>query len=96
LPARAFTPPPKVDSTVVLFEQTVAPFATLSELERVTQAAFSQRRKMLRSSLRSVFTADLGAALEAADANETQRAEELTVEQFQTLATYLNTTRKPS
>jgi 16S rRNA A1518/A1519 N6-dimethyltransferase RsmA/KsgA/DIM1 with predicted DNA glycosylase/AP lyase activity len=49
---------------------------------------------MLRSSLRSVFAADLGAALEAAGAKETQRAEELTVEQFQILARNLGATIK--
>ncbi|GJL92211.1 16S rRNA (adenine(1518)-N(6)/adenine(1519)-N(6))-dimethyltransferase RsmA [Hyphococcus sp.] len=90
LPARAFTPPPKVDSTVVLFEQCETPFSALNALERITQAAFSQRRKMLRSSLKSVFSEGLGAALDAASVKETQRAEELTVEKFQSLATYLN------
>jgi 16S rRNA (adenine1518-N6/adenine1519-N6)-dimethyltransferase len=54
LPARAFTPAPKVDSAVVQFEplpEILAP-ARLARLERVTQAAFGQRRKMLRSSLK--------------------------------------------
>ncbi len=86
LPARAFTPPPKVDSTVVLFEHPDAPFSALAELEKVTQAAFSQRRKMLRSSLKPVFGDQLGAALDAAGARETQRAEELSVAQFKKLA----------
>ena len=45
LPARAFTPPPKIDSTVVIFEPTPNPFASIAPLEAVTQAAFSQRRK---------------------------------------------------
>jgi 16S rRNA (adenine1518-N6/adenine1519-N6)-dimethyltransferase len=56
LPARAFTPPPKVDSAVVLLTpRTERPDrALLGVLERVTQAAFGQRRKMLRSSLRSL------------------------------------------
>lgn len=56
LPARAFTPPPKVDSAVVH----LTPLAErpdqhlLNALERITAAAFGQRRKMLRSSLRAV------------------------------------------
>ena len=54
LPARAFTPPPKVDSAVVkLTPRPDRPDPlVLAALERVTQAAFGQRRKMLRSSLR--------------------------------------------
>lgn len=86
LPARAFTPPPKVDSTVVLFHSPLDAFTALSALEIVTQAAFSQRRKMLRSSLKSVFGAQLTIALNAADIQETQRAEEVAVAQFKTLA----------
>jgi 16S rRNA (adenine1518-N6/adenine1519-N6)-dimethyltransferase len=56
LPARAFTPPPKVDSAVA--HLTPLPdrpdAAVLAALERVTAAAFGQRRKMLRSSLKVV------------------------------------------
>lgn len=89
LPARAFTPPPKVESTVVLFEPARAPFAHIAALEKVTQAAFSQRRKMLRSSLKSVFGDALAAALEQAGVKETQRAEELSVDQFKMLAEIL-------
>ena len=61
LPARAFTPPPKVDSAVV----SLAPHAErprdalIAALERVTAAAFGQRRKMLRSSLKGLGGADL-------------------------------------
>ncbi len=56
LPARAFTPPPKVESAVVrLTPRPDRPSAErLAALERVTQAAFGQRRKMLRSSLKSL------------------------------------------
>ncbi|WP_428408160.1 16S rRNA (adenine(1518)-N(6)/adenine(1519)-N(6))-dimethyltransferase RsmA [Hyphococcus sp.] len=86
LPARAFTPPPKVDSTVVVFEQPEEVFPALAALEKVTQAAFSQRRKMLRSSLKPVFGDRLPDALAGAGIEETQRAEELTVEQFKALA----------
>jgi 16S rRNA (adenine1518-N6/adenine1519-N6)-dimethyltransferase len=56
LPARAFVPPPKVDSAVVRLtpRDDAPPPARLAALERVTQAAFGQRRKMLRSSLKGV------------------------------------------
>ena len=86
LPARAFTPPPKVDSTVVVFDQPVKQFPALSALEKVTQAAFSQRRKMLRSSLKPVFGAALSDTLSKLGIEETRRAEELSVEQFNLLA----------
>ena len=61
LPARAFTPPPKVESAVVrLVPRADRPDADLlAALERVTQAAFGQRRKMLRSSLQSLGGAAL-------------------------------------
>lgn len=56
LPARAFTPPPKVESAVVQLRPRPdqPPPELLAALERVTQAAFGQRRKMLRSSLKSL------------------------------------------
>lgn len=86
LPARAFTPPPKVDSTVVLFVQPQEVFPALGALEKVTQAAFSQRRKMLRSSLKPVFGDRLSETLLSANIAETRRAEELNVDQFKKLA----------
>ncbi|MEX6633665.1 16S rRNA (adenine(1518)-N(6)/adenine(1519)-N(6))-dimethyltransferase RsmA [Hyphococcus lacteus] len=88
LPARAFTPPPKVESTVVLFEQPASHFPHLAALERITQAAFSQRRKMLRSSLKSLLGSQLYQTLEAANVKETQRAEELTIEQYKKMAKF--------
>lgn len=56
LPARAFTPPPKVASAVVRLDPHAErpPAALLSALEQVTGAAFGQRRKMLRSSLKTL------------------------------------------
>ena len=86
LPARAFTPPPKVDSSVVLFALPPTPIQNMAALEKVTQAAFSQRRKMLRSSLKPVFGAELGGILSAVGVKETSRAEEVSVAQFLTLA----------
>jgi 16S rRNA (adenine1518-N6/adenine1519-N6)-dimethyltransferase len=85
LPARAFTPPPKIDSAVVrLTPKADGPSpALLSILERVTQAAFGQRRKMLRSSLRSLG----GEALcRAAGVEPGLRAEDVPVKGFLELA----------
>jgi len=93
LPARAFTPPPKVESTVVVFEPPTMSFQFTPELERITQAAFSQRRKMVRSSLKAVYATSLPAALEACGVKDTQRAEELTVAQFVELAAFLSQQR---
>ncbi len=75
----AFTPPPKVVSSVVTLTPRPAPLAaaTWNALEAVTAAAFGQRRKMLRSSLKSLDL-DLGGL----GLPETARAEELSVEQF--------------
>jgi 16S rRNA (adenine1518-N6/adenine1519-N6)-dimethyltransferase len=87
VPARAFTPPPKVTSTVVELRPRPAPLhpADMATLERVTAAAFGQRRKMLRQSLRSL-TPDAAALLARAEVPETARAEELDVEAFCRLA----------
>jgi 16S rRNA (adenine1518-N6/adenine1519-N6)-dimethyltransferase len=85
LPARAFTPPPKVDSAVVRFTPKAErpSDAVLSALQRVTAAAFGQRRKMLRSSLKAVG----GEALCARVGIEpTLRAEDVPVEGFLALA----------
>jgi 16S rRNA (adenine1518-N6/adenine1519-N6)-dimethyltransferase len=84
--ARAFTPPPKVTSAVVTLEPRPAPLAPagFAALERVTAAAFGQRRKMLRGSLRK-----LGIDPEAAGIAATRRAEELSVEEFCALARLL-------
>ncbi len=94
VPPRAFTPPPKVASSIaqIVPRQKPAYPGRQAELERVTAAAFNQRRKMLRQSLRSVFgnaeqvLTELGLA-------PTARAEELSVEQFCLLARTLETGR---
>lgn len=82
LPARAFTPPPKVDSSVVAFDPAPLRLQNIAALERLTQAAFSQRRKMLRSSLKALFGADTEARLAGAGIEATKRAEELSVADF--------------
>lgn len=80
---RAFTPPPKVMSSVIEIKPRQSPLAEaeISKLERVTQAAFGQRRKMLRSSLKS-----LGINPADAGINPENRAEQLTIEEFCALA----------
>ena len=83
---RAFTPPPKVASTVVRLEPRAAPLeaARFETLERVTAAAFGQRRKMLRSSLKTLGDAE--ALLAATGIDPTKRAEEVPVAGFCALA----------
>ena len=80
LPPGAFSPPPKVDSAVAVF--TPLPeqkrFEDLDTLEALTAAAFGQRRKMLRSSLKRYAKArqiDVTEWLEGADIDPTARAE---------------------
>ncbi|HVM99691.1 MAG TPA: 16S rRNA (adenine(1518)-N(6)/adenine(1519)-N(6))-dimethyltransferase RsmA [Caulobacteraceae bacterium] len=88
LPARAFTPPPKVASAVVRLvpkPNRPAPQA-VDRLQRVTAAAFGQRRKMLRSSLKALGGEALCAAAGLAP---TARAEDLSVADFLTLAARL-------
>jgi len=86
LPAAAFTPPPKVASSVVrLVPRAMGPDEpSFAAMEKVVAAAFAQRRKMLRAGLRA-FTPDPIALLEAAGINPTARAEELGVDAFRTL-----------
>ncbi len=94
LPPRAFVPAPKVTSTVIELLPLPEPAfpARLAELERVTQAAFGQRRKMLRQSLRSLG-GDTEALMAAAEITPTARAEELSVAQFAALARALEKMR---
>jgi len=82
LPARAFTPPPKVESTVVVFEPMENKLNAFATLERVTQAAFSQRRKMLRTSLKSLNQPDLPGLLAQLDIDPTARSEDVSVEHY--------------
>lgn len=82
----AFTPPPKVTSTVVqLVPRAEPPPARVADIERVTAAAFGQRRKMLRQSLRSLG-GDANALLEEAGLVGTARAEEIDIAGFVALA----------
>ncbi len=85
--AGAFTPPPKVDSTVISLVPRAIPLAPCSRaaLETVVAAAFGQRRKMLRSSLGTLPVAT-GPLLAAAGIVSTARAETLSVSDFAALA----------
>jgi len=82
----AFVPPPKVTSSVVRLTPRTEPLACDARaLQRVTEAAFGQRRKMLRQSLKSLGV-DPIALLDAAGLDPTSRAEEISVEGFVDLA----------
>ena len=84
---QAFTPPPKVTSTLVRLTPRPVPAceASWEALEAVTAAAFGQRRKMLRQSLKRLG-ADTPALIAGAGVEETRRAEELDLAQFCALA----------
>jgi 16S rRNA (adenine1518-N6/adenine1519-N6)-dimethyltransferase len=86
----AFVPPPSVTSSIVRLEPRAQPLApaNLSDLEKITAAAFGQRRKMLRQSLKPLGGEAL---LEKAGIDPTLRPEDLKIEQFAALARALNT-----
>jgi 16S rRNA (adenine1518-N6/adenine1519-N6)-dimethyltransferase len=92
LPARAFTPPPKVDSAVVVLEPLpdAEKFADLPALSAITESAFGQRRKTLRKSL-GVAAGKAGvkteALLDAAGIDGGARAETIPPDGFFRLAT---------
>jgi 16S rRNA (adenine1518-N6/adenine1519-N6)-dimethyltransferase len=84
--AAAFVPPPKVTSSLVRLVPRATPLACdRAALERVTEAAFGQRRKMLRQSLRTLGL-DPRPLLASAGIAETARAEDIPVEGFVALA----------
>jgi 16S rRNA (adenine1518-N6/adenine1519-N6)-dimethyltransferase len=84
IPASAFTPPPKIDSTLIrLIPNPIQPPPHhLAAMQRLTAAAFGQRRKMLRAALRGTCPAT---TLDAANINPTRRAETLSVQEFERL-----------
>ena len=83
LPPSVFTPPPKVDSAVVKFIPRDLPddAPAFDDIGRVTAAAFGQRRKMIRSSLKAYLP-----AIERLGITPTKRAEELSVDEYVALA----------
>jgi 16S rRNA (adenine1518-N6/adenine1519-N6)-dimethyltransferase len=86
---QAFVPPPNVTSSVVHFLPRAAPYPCRTvDLERLTAAAFGQRRKMLRSSLKALGR-DVEALCAAAGVASTERAEDVPVEGFARMAAAL-------
>src|SRR5262249_8667677 len=85
VPARAFTPAPKVDSAVVALRDRADAYPHLDALERVSAAAFGQRRKMLRSALKSLTPA-AETLLAKAEVTATARAEDIDQAGFRRLA----------
>jgi 16S rRNA (adenine1518-N6/adenine1519-N6)-dimethyltransferase len=79
-------PPPKVTSSVVHLEPLPEPLpCRVQALEAVTRAAFGQRRKMLRQSLKAL-SPEAGGLIAEAGLTETARAEEIPVEGYVALA----------
>ena len=86
----AFTPPPKVTSSVMVLEpKPNAPYQLRGAIEKVTQAAFGQRRKMLRQSLKSIAQ-NPEELCESLGVSPTERAENLSIETFQKMAAKLS------
>ncbi len=82
---RAFTPPPKIASAIVRLTDRADAYTHLDVLERITGAAFGQRRKMLRAALKSL-TPDAEILLREAELEPTARAEEIDQAGFRRLA----------
>jgi 16S rRNA (adenine1518-N6/adenine1519-N6)-dimethyltransferase len=92
--ASAFTPPPKVTSAVVELAPLLTPQSCEARLlSEVTQAAFGQRRKMLRQSLKTIKDCDAGTLLARADIDPALRAEAVGIEGFVALARALKDLR---
>jgi 16S rRNA (adenine1518-N6/adenine1519-N6)-dimethyltransferase len=92
LPAAAFHPQPKVASAAVLIEPLAVPRASLADdprFARVVRASFAQRRKTLANSLRGAGFPEPLAALERLGIDPRRRAETLSVEDFDRLASTL-------
>jgi 16S rRNA (adenine1518-N6/adenine1519-N6)-dimethyltransferase len=93
VPPSAFVPPPKITSSVVHLTPRANPLpCRIGALEAVTRAAFGQRRKMLRQSLKSIAP-DPAAIIGAAGLEETIRAENIPVEGYVALANAWDATR---
>jgi 16S rRNA (adenine1518-N6/adenine1519-N6)-dimethyltransferase len=85
VPAKAFQPPPKVDSAVIRLRPRpiVHPAQSPRHLENLIRAGFSSKRKMLKNNLKSTIDPDrLTEILESLDINPQARAEDLSVEKW--------------
>lgn len=93
VPPSAFVPPPKITSSIVHLTPREKPLpCRVGALEVITRAAFGQRRKMLRQSLKSI-TPDPSALIAAAGLDETARAENVPVEGYVALAKAFDASR---
>jgi len=93
VPPRAFTPPPKVTSSIVRLEPKAdATKVSAAAVSAITAAAFGQRRKMLRSSLKSLWPQP-EAILAETGIDPSLRAEQIAVDDFLRLATCLEKSR---
>lgn len=91
LPPSVFTPAPKIDSSVISF--VVKPDAldklfALPALQTITNVAFQQRRKVIRTPLKSIFKEYLDEAFEVVGMKGDERAENISVEQYWNLASW--------
>lgn len=85
VPPSCFRPRPKVDSAVVRLDVSESPRVAVEDVDafrRVVRAAFGQKRKMLRNTLRAAFGDDAAAVLERTGIDGRRRAETLTLEEF--------------
>jgi 16S rRNA (adenine1518-N6/adenine1519-N6)-dimethyltransferase len=90
LPGAAFTPPPKVESSVLRLTPRPTPLfpADMKKLEKLTAAAFGQRRKMLRTSLKQIWP-DAESVLAACGIDPTLRAEDLPITDYGKLIAHM-------
>ena len=96
VPPTAFIPPPKVESAVVRlmpYEVLPHPANNFKWLDRVCREGFNQRRKTVRNCYRSLLSAE---QLEMLGVNPSMRPENLTLEQFVTMANWLDENHKPT
>ena len=89
---QVFLPKPKVDSAVVVIERRAPPGERRDLAVRLAAAGFGQRRKMLRSSLRSVIPGAVSSRLVEAGIDPTLRAEDLSADRFLALAKVVSCT----
>lgn len=95
VPANLFTPPPKVDSQVIILRTRDAPLVAMDDEKqffRVVKAGFSAKRKKLRSSLSGglgISKQEVEIVLQKADISPDVRAQDLTLNEWKKLATYL-------
>lgn len=95
VPPRAFTPPPKIASAIVRLTDRADPYPHLDALERVTAAAFGQRRKMLRGALKTL-TDDTETLLRTAGLDPAARAETIDQAGFRSLTDAWRKTHRPT